>query len=259
MSYGLYLSAGGLLTNSYRQDVLSNNLANVNTVGFKPDLPTLQARGPESAQRNAPLATSQQLLDRLGGGVQAGPQRIAFSVGVAQPTGRALDAALTVNNQFFAVSVNDPATGQPVTRLTRDGRFNVDRNGRLTTITGHTVLGPGDQPIVVTPGVPVTLGDDGRVLQNDAEVGRIQISEVSDLGGLEKAGANLFGFRKDDMRVPANQPHMKVGALEGSATNAMGTMMGIIKATKAANSSARLIDYYDDMMERAINTLGRVA
>lgn len=259
MNYGLYLSAGGVLTNSYRQDVLSNNLSNVNTVGFKPDLPTLRARGPEAAQRNAPLATSQQLLDRLGGGVLAGPQRTAFPVGPTEPTGRDLDVALTGKNEFFAVSVNDRATGQPVTRLTRDGRFNVDGQGRLVTTTGHRILGPDDQPIAVAPGVPVTLTDDGRVFQQGTEVGRVQITAVSDLGGLVKAGSNLFAFKAEDLRVPAEHPKLAVGAIEGSATNAMGTMMAIIQATKAATANARLIEYHDDMMDRAINTLGRVA
>ena len=258
MNYGLYLSAGGALTNSYRQDVLANNLANVNTVAFKPDLPSLMARSPESAERDAPLATSKQLLDRLGGGVLAGPQRIAFSVGPAQPTGRDLDVALTGKNEFFAVSVTDPATGQPTTRLTRDGRLNVAADGRLTTMSGHTLLGPDDEPITVAPGVPVTLIDDGRVEQAGAEVGRIQITAVSDLGEIEKAGANLYAFRGDDVRVPAVNPQMKVGALEGSSTNPIATMMGIMQATKAATSSTRLIEYNDRMMDDAINQLGRV-
>ena len=259
MNYGLYLSAGGALTNSYRQDVLANNLANVNTVGFKPDLPSLQARSPESAERDAPLATSQQLLDRLGGGVLAGPQRTAFSVGPAQPTGRDLDAALTDKNAFFAVSITDPATGQPATRLTRDGRFNVGADGRLVTMSGHTVLNQDDAPIAAAPGVPVTLTGDGRVQQNGTDVGRIQITAVSDLGAIEKAGAGLYAFRGDDVRVPAPNAQMKVGAIEGSSTNAIGTMMAIMQATKAATSNTNLIKYHDQMMDYAINKLGSVA
>ena len=204
------------------------------------------------------MATSHQLLDQLGGGVLAGPQRIAFSVGPAQPTGRDLDVALTGKNEFFAVSITDPATGQPTTRLTRDGRFNVAADGRLTTMSGHTLLGPDDAPITVAPGVPVTLIDDGRVEQNGAEVGRIQITAVSDLKALEKAGANLYDFKGDDVRVPADHPQMKVGALEGSSTNSISTMMQIMQATKAANGSTRLIEYHDSMMDDAINTFGRV-
>jgi len=111
----------------------------------------------------------------------------------------------------------------------------------------------------VAPGVPVTLSDDGRVVQNGAPVGQIQITAVSDLAGLEKAGANLFAFKGDDIRVPADRPQMKVGALEGSSTNAITTMMQIMRATKASTGNANLIKYHDQMMDRAINTLGRVA
>ena len=88
MNYGLYLSAAGVLTNSYRQDVFANNLANVNTVGFKPDLPVLRTRPPEAIEDPAPFGTSNDLLERLGGGVLAGPQRTSFAPGPVEQTHR---------------------------------------------------------------------------------------------------------------------------------------------------------------------------
>ena len=68
MNYGLYLSASGVLTNLYRQDVFSNNLANVETVGFKQDLPSIRQRAPESIEQQFGSDVSKRLLDKLGGG-----------------------------------------------------------------------------------------------------------------------------------------------------------------------------------------------
>ncbi|MEM8738207.1 MAG: flagellar hook-basal body protein [Planctomycetota bacterium] len=259
MNYGLYLSASGVLTNTYRQDVFSNNLANVNTVGFKPDLPTLTPRPAETAEDQSPLGTAQELLDRLGGGVLVGPQRTTFAPGPIEQTGRNLDVALTDRTSFFAVQHTDPETGEAGVQLTRDGRLAVDGQGRLVTVAGHRVLGPGDQPITLAPDAPVTLTADGRIQQNGADVARLQIATVANPEALEKQGQNLFAFTGADPRTPNPNPSLRVGALESSGTNAIATMMQIMAATKAATGNAKLIKYHDDLMDRAINTFGRVA
>ncbi len=258
MNYGLYLSASGVLTNSYRQDVYANNLANVNTVGFKPDLPTLSQRAPEAIEDLTPLGTAQELLDRLGGGVLAGPQRTSFAAGPIQQTGRDLDVALTDTTSFFAVEQTDPHTGQTQVRLTRDGRLMVDGRGYLVTAAGHRVLDPDDQPIRLAPDAKVTVTADGRIQQDGGDAARLQVATVADPQSLKKAGGNLFAFAGGDPRTGTEQPSLRVGALESSGTDAIGTLMSIMAATKAATSNANLIKYHDGLMDQAINTLGRV-
>ncbi|MEM9913826.1 MAG: flagellar hook-basal body protein [Planctomycetota bacterium] len=259
MNYGLYLSASGVLTNSYRQDVFANNLANVNTVGFKPDMPVLTAREPEAIEDASPYGTANALLDRLGGGVLAGPQRTSFSAGPVEQTGRDLDVALTDNTSFFAVQQVNPQTGQTDLRLTRDGRLAVDGQGFVVTATGHRVLGNNDQPIAVEPGVKVTVTPDGRLQQNGADVAQLQVATVNNTDQLEKVGANLFAFNGADPRTQNPQPNLRVGALETSGTNAISTMMAVMASGKAASGNARLIQYHDQLMDKAVNTLGRVA
>ena len=259
MNYGLYLSASGVLTNSYRQDVYANNLANVNTVAFKPDIPTIQARQPESQEDLTAFGTSNELLDRLGGGVLAGPQRTAFAVGPIELTHGKMDLALTDPSQFLAVEQTDPTTGQQSVQLTRDGRLTVSGDGYLTTMAGQRILGPGDQPIAVAPGVEVTLTDQGHVQQNGATVAELQVATVNDPASLRKTGRNLFAFTGSDPRVDGGPAQLRVGALESSGTNAIDTMMNIMATTKAATANANLIKYHDTLMDRAVNTLGRVA
>lgn len=259
MNYGLYLSASGVLTNSYRQDVYANNLANVNTVGFKPDIPTLAQRQPESVEDLAPFGTANDLLDRLGGGVLAGRQVTSFAPGPIEQTGRDLDVALTDANSFFAVQAINPNTGNAEVRLTRDGRLAVNSDGQLATVTGHTVLDAAGQPITVSPEQPVKINPDGSVSQNGATVAQLQVARVEDTSQLRKAGSNLFAFTGSDPRTLVEQPNIRVGAIESSGTNAIDTLMSVMAATKAATGNANLIKYHDTLMDRAINTLGRVA
>ncbi|MEM7625089.1 MAG: flagellar hook basal-body protein [Planctomycetota bacterium] len=259
MNYGLYLSASGVLTNTYRQDVFANNLANVNTVGFKPDLPTVAQRPAEAVEDMTPFGTANELLDRLGGGVLAGQQRTSFAAGPVEQTGRSLDVALTDSTSFFAVQQTDPQTGEASVKLTRDGRLAISAQGFLVNTAGHRVLGPGDQPIALSPNANTTILPDGRIQQNGADVGALQVATVNNPQSLKKTGANLFAFTGDDPRTPNLTPNLRPGALESSGTNAIATMMQIMATTKAATGNARLIEYHDTLMDRAINTLGRVA
>ena len=129
MNYGLYLSSSGALAASYRQDVAANNLANVNTVGFKPDLTLAMARQPERQEGHMGRALANDLLERLGGGVINGPQHLNVRGGSPVPTGNPLDAALLQNDTFLHVRVPDPETGGFEDRLTRDGRMLVGADG----------------------------------------------------------------------------------------------------------------------------------
>ena len=258
MNYGLYLSASGVLTNAYRQDVYANNLANVNTVAFKPDLPSLSPRPAEAVEDLTPLGTSSDLLDRLGGGVLAGPQTTRHGVAAIEQTGRDLDLALPEANQFLAVQDIDPTTGAAEVKLTRDGRLGVSGDGWLVTTTGHRVLDAADQPIAVAPNTAVIVTASGVVQQDGNAVAQLQVAAVADPATLQKQGANLFSMAGRDPRSPVAEPVVRVGALEASGTDAIKTMMNIMASSKAAQANAKLIQYHDTMTDHAVNTLGRV-
>ena len=258
MNYGLYLSASGVLTNLYRQDVFANNLANVETVGFKPDVPSIRQRDPEAVEDAAPLDASKALLERLGGGVLAGEQRIDFSTGRLQLTGNPLDAALYEDHRFFVVQDRE-ANGQQSLRLTRDGRFQINARGELTLPTGHRVLGGNDQPITVSPTAgEARIQPDGRITQNGETVGRVQVVRVDDTASLKKAGAGLFRMAGGDLRRPEPTPELSPGYVEASGVDPFKAMMDVTSASKAASGNAELIRYHDQLMDKAVNTLGRV-
>ncbi len=258
MNYGLYLSASGVLTNTYRQDVFANNLANVETPGFKPDMPSIRQRDPEAIEDQLGFEGSNELLDRLGGGVLAGRQRINFAQGAHRPTSNPLDVALEGKDQFFAIEAIDSETGQAQVRLTRDGRFTLNSAKELITQSGHRVLDASDQPIVLDGPGKATIGTNGQVLLNDEPIAQLQVARVDNLDSLTKRGQGLFAFEGFDPRQAIQDPSVKPGFIEASGVDPIMTMMQVVAATKAATGNANMIRYHDQILDRAVNTLGRV-
>ncbi|MEM6553694.1 MAG: flagellar hook-basal body complex protein [Planctomycetota bacterium] len=261
MYYGLSLSASGVLVNTTSQDVYANNLANVETIGFKPMMPGVQQRPPESQEDPAPFGTANELLDKLGGGVFSAPMTTGFKAAPPESTGRPLDAALTGNDTFFAVRVTNPNTGDTTTQLTRNGRFLPNSVGQLVTTAGHLVLDPNDQPITIDPNLSnARIDATGRIIQDQQAIAQVQVTRVPDAAtSLRPAGDNTFAFRGADNRQPLTAFGLLPKHVETSGASPISTLNQMIAATKAANGNASMIRYQDTMMDRAINTLGRVA
>ncbi len=265
MNYGMYLAASGMLTNMYRQDVFANNLANAQTTAFKPDIPELRQRDPASVETNASGDFSRRLLDQLGGGVLAGPQRIDFTPGSTQMTGQPLDVAVDGPDNFLAVEA--PSNGKqnavsgPSVELTRDGRLSRDAQGYLITAAdGSRVLSTTDQPIQLNGAGPATITGSGQVMQDGSTVAQLQITAVTDKTLLHKAGQNLFAWSGNkDIRKTPTSATVKPGFLESSGVDPVKGLVDVIDNTREIEDNANMIHYHDMLMDRAINTLGRVA
>jgi len=262
MNYGLHLSASGVMVNAHRQDVLANNLANVNTAGFKPLFTDVRQRPAESMEGGAAdFGLSNALLDKLGGGIFAKDQRVAFTTGAPVKTDRDLDAALTTDNAFFVVQHTDGRTGEQGIRLTRAGQFTTNAAGELVTQAGQRVMNIDNEPIKITGKPVITRTGEIRMLDTQGNlIGREQIQVASaDLESLRPSGKNLFEMRGGDSRVVIDQPIVLPGHYESSGTNAIATMMEIVSATKAATGNAKMIQYHDQMLNASINTFARLA
>lgn len=260
MNYGLYLSASGVQVNMYRQDVFANNLANSRTVGFKTDLAPVRQRDPETVENSLGLDLRQDLLDKIGGGVLAARGRIDFSPGNLEQTYGPLDAALSDPHSFFVVRQTD-ANGQSSIRLTRDGRFTQNDQGQIVTVAGnHAVLDADDSPIFIDGQQPVHVDDAGNLKQNGQVIATLGVATVTDPNALRKEQNNLLRIDGDDsLRQPSALRGMRSGYIETSAVDPIQSLMQVIGATKAATSNANMIRYHDTLMDRAVNTFGRVA
>lgn len=258
MNYGLYLSASGVLTNLYRQDVFANNLANAHTVGFKRDLAAVTSRPPEAIEKGLGFEDRHALLDKLGGGMLAARPRIDFSAAAVTPTHNPLDAALLDDVSFFSVGYINPETGRQEVRFTRDGRFTRNAQGQLVTVAGgFPVLGDSGRPLTLPDG-QAEIGSDGRVRVNGQVIGQLGIVTVPDRTMLIKQGQNLFRYLGKGEARPVAQPQLRPGHTEQSGVDPIDTLMDLISATKAVTSNGNLIRYHDQMLDRAVNVLGRV-
>ncbi len=259
MNYGLYLSASGVLTNSHRQDVIANNLANASTVGFKRDLAAFTQRLPEAQRPGADFTSSNQLLDRLGGGVFVAPTQLDARDGSYTQSGNPLDLAIK-GEGFFAVQASDSA-GQPATRLTRDGQFTLNHDGQLiTTVGGHPVLDRHGRTITLNHAVPVTVDESGQVKQAGSVVAELKLVNARSDKALRHLGHGLYTASDATMNSDAQAPGRVLQHwLEASNVDSVKEMVAMIEATRAVTNNATMIRYHDSIMERAVNVLGRVA
>src|SRR5256885_4918666 len=190
MNYGLYLSATGVLANTYRQDVIANNLANSETVGFKRHLATFQERPTESATEGRP-DLSDPMLDHIGGGFLVSPTQVDTTQGEMETTGNNLDAAI-FGQGYFAVDDHGK------TQLTRAGQFMLNRDGDLimTNGNGQRVRDVDGKPIQL-PGLiaaKLEIGSDGQITHEGKPVARLGLFDVPDPSKLIKKGQSLFDY-----------------------------------------------------------------
>jgi flagellar basal body rod protein FlgG len=258
MNYGLYLAASGTLTGMHRMDVIANNLANVNTVGFKPDIVYQLERLPERLEGSQPV-DSFSMLEMLGGGTLSDRTRVDLKQGAIQQTGNDLDLAIR-GEGFFVVSTGH-GEGDERLRLTRDGRFTLDAAGQLVQIsTGLPVLDDRDLPIVLDRAATVRIDAGGAILQNNQPVARVQVTAVPDHSILSKTGDNLFRVNSN-AQVSRQQAGSQVmqGHVEGSGVDPVIALKDLMNISKSVATSARIMQFHDSIMDQAINTFGRVA
>ncbi len=258
MNYGLQISASGALTAMYRQDVLTNNLANATTVGFKPDVPESRQRDPVRREDGLMFLPSNSMLERLGGGVTLGRNRVQFAQGSLEKTGSPLDLAIQ-GDGFFVVRDESDSTGDRL-RLTRDGRFTRDSGGRLVSVTtGHPVMDTANRPIVLAGSGKVAIDGDGTVRQDGGAVAKIQLASVPDTARLDKLGGSMFRAPTGSI-VPRRQAEgqLKQGYVEASGVDEIRMMMQITGASRDVEANIGMIQQADRLMDRAINQLGRV-
>ncbi|MEM7228550.1 MAG: flagellar hook-basal body protein [Planctomycetota bacterium] len=249
MNYGLYLSATGVQTSLHRQDVHANNLANVQTIGFKPDAVYTRERLPERIESNDPWASPMELLEQLGGGHLANPTRTLLTQGSLEPTGAPLDVALD-GEGFLAVQ-----SGNGETLYTRDGRLNLNADGELVLASnGMKVLNAQNRPIRLDPTAQLTISQDGAIQQNGTEHDRLSIMDAVDPAAVRKQGQNLYVI--ESVRLGTAQ--VQQGYTETSAANPIQALMSMTNAAKAVSANARMMQYHDHNLEELFGRVARV-
>lgn len=244
MTYGLYMSATGANAQSHRLEVLSHNLANINTVGFKPHLAILQSREAEAIQRGE-ISPGLRGVDDLTAGVGVQPAMTQFDQGPIKTTGRKTDLALNDASSFFVVKRGDQEY------LTRAGNFIVDAQGQLVTSHGDAVLSTAGNNIRVNPSLPFEVMTDGAIVQG-GERQLVKLVRPAALGDLTRVGDNMYQSLTSVNEVGSNERQVTSGALEQSAVNPTRAMMELIEATRVYEANVRMIQTQNDATEQLI-------
>lgn len=246
MIRGIYTAASGMLAESIRTDATANNLANVNTSGYKKDVAVNQAFGEMLLTR---IHDGQpKLVGTLGTGAQVDEIVAIHSQGMLQHTGNPLDLSID-GKSYFTVETSAGI------RYTRAGAFSRNSLGELTTADGHAVLGENGR--IILDGSVVAVGEDGTVRVDGLEVGRLRLAEFTDEKRLVKEGAMLF--RDDGADVTPATGMVRQGILELSNVNAVGEMLNLISGYRAYEINAKAVQAHDQLLDKAVNEVGRTS
>jgi flagellar basal-body rod protein FlgG len=247
MVYGTHLSSAGMMVNMHRQNVITNNLANVDTVGFKHDLAVFMERQIEAVE-DGDAGRSTRLFDNMTGGTLVAETRHAMTQGPAIPTGRPLDVMIE-GPGFFETDTPDG------TRYTRDGRFAVRDDGTLVTVAGnHPVMSGTGLEIVVGPGAEID--GQGRVLQNGVVVETLSMVDFADPTQLRKEGGNRFSAQGTAGPRPF-QAKLASGMLEGSTVDPVNGLATMIQTHRAFELNANFLRLQDQTLGRLVNDVAR--
>ncbi|MBC2711733.1 MAG: flagellar basal-body rod protein FlgF [Desulfosarcina sp.] len=246
MSGGMYLAAAGALVQQLRLEVLSNNVANINTIGYKGDKSIFQI--PEETE---PLLFETPIEGIETWSPYAPPFStiIDFSQGAIRQTGNRLDVAINGSGLF---SVQTPDGVQ----YTRQGSFTLDAEGVLVTQDGYPVLGEGGE-INLEEGT-VEIDGEGGVYVDGDEVGRLQIADFPNGEALKKVGNGRFVASETAVRGerPENTT-LSQGYLETSNVNPVQAMTEMIETSRAFEAYQKVIQSSDEATSKSINEVGR--
>lgn len=266
MVKGLYTAYTGMMEEIRRMDVMTNNLANADTTGYKKEGTVNQSFDDQLALK---IKDVSEILPakRLGDvnlGVKVGETYRDYAQGSFRVTDNPYDVALD-GNGFFAIEFRNK-NGQTSIKYTRDGNFTIDRNGYLMTTDGDYVLNAngarnsaGGQAnyVRVDPNLDTRIEANGAVMQNDVQVGQIGVVDFADYNYLEKYGENLYDVVPGGQMIESNA-RAEQGCLEMSNVNIVSEMVGMITITRAYEANQKIITAVDETLDKAVNTVGRV-
>ncbi len=256
MIRGLYTSALSMITQMNKMDVISNNMANVDTIGFKKDSAVTSAFSEEMMKRlNDPEYTFLSVPHDVGG-VTLGVfvQNIAtdFRSGSFKQTDGDLDLALS-GAGFFIINYTDK-DGNEVETYSRDGSFTLSEDKKLLTKDGFSVMGQNG-PVSNLNG-KITIDEKGNILSDGVFVDRLKIIDFENKNTLKKIGNNLYEAREESVQRASNAKVVQ-GFLESSNVNSVSEMVEMISVSRLYEANQKIITIHDQTLGRAVNDIAR--
>lgn len=269
MQNGYYQATGGMVTQFNKLDVITNNLANINTSGYKRDDVVIAdfKRIFRETQDELPIENHTRdasrfvntTIDRV---PQVSQEYTDFTTGSIKATNNPLDLAMVREDTFYLVQTKDGEL-----RLTKDGNFQLDDEGYLVNKQGYKVLNsnyfdnPENASIRIGNGaLQVNVDKNGIISVDGVDNGRLFIAQVDDIRALQKDGDNVYKI--DDLtriRDLENSNSVRQGFSQGSNVNPVTEMVGLIEANRMVEMYQKVMNaHMDDLNQEAINKLASV-
>ena len=277
MFRGLYTATSGMMAHNRKQQILTNNLANANTPGFKGDQTVIRSFPDQliKAMGVAKTPASGHSIGHLSTGVYAQEGIPSFVQGALKSTGNSTDFALMDDllpenpstqergSLVFAVSLPNNEV-----RYTKNGQFSVGEDGLLKTSEGYNVLDANMEPIQANNN-DFTVEQDGTIIfANGDRTNSLWIGFTENPQQLVKEGHGLFRWEGSDEQAPQlasdvpflnnSSSFVQQGFVESSNVDLTQTMTDMMNTYRGFESNQKVIQAYDRSMEKAANEIGRV-
>ena len=249
MLKGLYTASSSMLANQRKLNVISNNLANANTAGYKKDH-AIQESFPEMMISLIEQGKEIKQLGSLGTGVRLQETALDLKQGPLNNTNNQLDFAIE-GNGFFVIST--PAG----LRYTRNGNFTLNQAGQIVTKQGYLVMGQ-QGPMQTITGREIKVDESGQLYLGGINGDRFLIVDFPDGNQLRKIRDNLYQSSEEGEGLTTGY-QLKQGYLENSNVNIIEEMVKMIETSRNFDSNQKVITAYDSSLDKVVNSVGKFA
>lgn len=253
MLRGLYTAYTGMLNEQYRMDIMSNNLANADTTGFKKEGSTSQAYSEVMAVKIKDVSENPNTPKRLGNmslGVKIGETYTDFSQGSLRDTGNTYDIAIG-GDGFFNIEFTNKS-GETSTKYTRDGGFTLTKDGYLVTKDGDYVLGENGRIQLSTTAGNTVFDESGNIYQDDRLVASLKLTEFEDTNYLTHYGETMWDAKEGAVAKDADNAKIYQGYLEMSNASVVKEMVNMITISRQYESNQKMLTTFDDTLEKSM-------
>lgn len=255
MIRGLYIAGTGMNVQTKKLDVISNDLANVNTTGYKKDDAVIASFNEVLTYRLKDMENNipnDRAIGSMNFGARVDQIYTQFAQGSLVKTDGLVDLALQGDGFFTVQTPNGMA-------YTRDGKFSINGEGALVTKEGYAVMGE-DGPIefgedYLTNGGKLAVGEKGTITVDGREIDTLALVKFNDNQGLTKREDNLYLANGG---AELFEGSVMQGYIEASNVNPVTAMVDMITVSRAYEANQKMIQVHDNLLGKAVNEVGRV-
>lgn len=257
MVRGLYTAYTGMRNEQKRLDVISNNLANSATVGYKEE--NVVSRSFADLMAIKIRDGSNEFIDRpigvMNPGVKIGETYMDWGQGSLRETGNTYDIAIE-GDGFFTMRVTN-SSGESSIKYTRCGTFKCTNEGYIVDANGNHLQGSGGDIQVPLEANEIVIKNDGSIYADNVLVDTIQLTDFEDYNYLQLYGENMFEA-VDGAAVKASTARLEQGYTEQSNVNVISEMVSMITITRAYEAGQKMIRTQDSLLDASANQIGKV-